>query len=710
MTMERRLSRRFLLKLAGAASAAALLNTQDFTRQRLTEAALQPHSWTYTSELPRQGVFETPILSNSTRFTSVEVSWMSNFPSGDGLDIEARVSDDGSTWSEWYPLHADSHIDVENAVQGNVTPLLTPGTFVQVRVRIESHAGLRELSVTVRDTTSDQFNVRGLAQGNLIDGLIVPRDAWGADERLRYRDQDVRKPVLWPPDHATIEKIIVHHTDTTNTFDDPAALVRAVYYYHAITLGWGDIGYNYLIDWDGNVYEGRSGGPDVVGGHALQFNTGSIGIAFLGNFMRSGPSPAAMSALVALIDLRASHVDVTGAGAFSYLDGVPNLCGHGDVLVTDCPGDMLYDQLPAIRGAIAGTAPVYLPRPARTESVELVDFQVQPAIVEPDGLITVTVRVRNPSSTVLRTQGPDPGFIYRESENYESTGFEKVEGCYRWGVEFAGAGATINPYRWGFGEPLEPGEERELTGFIRVEGLGERIATAALVKEYVGYYAQREFPRFISTVHPLTQPTPPSSEPGVTFFDVTAHNVPQPFASYWETRGGLLRFGYPLTEAFQEQSAVDGNTYLTQYFERARFEYHPEYAGTEYEVLLGLLGVERTTSRAEETAFQPVGAGETPDDRYHFPETGHTLGGYFLDFWLENGGLPIFGYPISEQFEELSATDGELHVVQYFERNRFEYHPNLPELPYGVLLGHLAREALLDRGWLPRTLRSADAE
>ncbi len=696
--------------MAGAATAATFYDVRGISLRRLTEAALQPQHWTFNSGIPRAGVFQSPVLAIDGRFTSVEVSWLSNFATGEGLTFEARVSDDGSNWSDWQHLHPDSHALFDEAVRGHATPLLSPGSFVQVRTSIEPFAGLTELTVTVRDTASDEFGVRDLAQSSLIDGLIIPRAAWGADEKLRHKDQDPKKPVLWPPAHAATEKIIVHHTDTTNTFDDPAALMRAVYYYHAVTLGWGDIGYNYLIDWHGNVYEGRFGGPGVVGGHALQFNTGSIGIALLGNFMQRGPTDAAMGALTRLIGLRASHIDVTGASTFSYLEGVPNLCGHGDVLNTECPGNVLYERLPALRGAHAGTAPVYLPRPVRTESVELVDFRVEPAVVEPDGLVTVRVVVRNPSSTVLETQGPDPGFIYRESENYESTGFDKIEGCYRWGVEFAGAGAVVNPYRWGFGKPLLPGEERELVGFIRLQNLGERIATAALVKEFVGYYAQREFPRVIYTVHPLTKPTSPSRDPSVTFFDVTAHNVPKPFATYWDNRGGLTRFGYPLTEAFQEKSVVDGNTYLTQYFERARFEYHPEFAGTEYEVLLGLLGVERTTSRTSEAPFRPVGADKTPEGGFHFPETGHTLGGNFLAFWLENGGLSIFGYPISERFEEVSETDGELHVVQYFERNRFEYHPNLPELPHGVLLGHLAREALLDRGWMPRTLTSASEE
>ena len=83
-----------------------------------------------------------------------------------------------------------------------------------------------------------------------------------------------------------------------------------------------------------------------------------------------------------------------------------------------------------------------------------------------------------------------------------------------------------------------------------------------------------------------------------------------------------------------------------------------------------------------------------------FAETGHTLGGRFRAFWQYNGGLPIFGYPISEEFQERSVTDGELHTVQYFERNRFEYHPFYDGTKDEVMLGHLAREMLIRRGWL----------
>jgi hypothetical protein len=177
--------------------------------------------------------------------------------------------------------------------------------------------------------------------------------------------------------------------------------------------------------------------------------------------------------------------------------------------------------------------------------------------------------------------------------------------------------------------------------------------------------------------------------------------VPEPFASYWRNNGDLKRFGYPLTEPFNETSVVDGNTYLTQYFERARFEWHPEFAGTEYEVLLGLLGVERTLHRVTERPFQPVLPFPDTDEVIYVPETGHTMSYRFLQYWRDNGGLPIFGYPISEKFEEISQTDGEIHLVQYFERNRFEYHPQFPEPEKQILLGHLAREILIDRDWLP---------
>ncbi|MGC8873059.1 MAG: beta-galactosidase [Chloroflexia bacterium] len=187
---------------------------------------------------------------------------------------------------------------------------------------------------------------------------------------------------------------------------------------------------------------------------------------------------------------------------------------------------------------------------------------------------------------------------------------------------------------------------------------------------------------------------PAAAAPGSArsrYFPETGHTVSGVFLDYWERYGGLYIFGYPITDEFMDVS-TDGNAYLTQYFERAIFEYHPEYAGTRYQVLLRLLGVIVTQGRWFDPAPPPYY--DTPG-RLYFPYYGgHSLSGRFLSYWQRHGGLPIFGYPISEPFYEVSPTDGQTYLVQYFERNRFEYHPELAGTPYEVLLGLLGSEYL----------------
>jgi hypothetical protein len=229
---------------------------------------------------------------------------------------------------------------------------------------------------------------------------------------------------------------------------------------------------------------------------------------------------------------------------------------------------------------------------------------------------------------------------------------------------------------------------------------GKLTFEASLVKEFVAYLLEREQPTRVTVAPAPVRPTTASTDPSVRYFAETGHNVPGVFVRYWDANGGLRRFGYPLTEAFVEVSETDGGKYLTQYFERARFEFHPDYAGTKDEVMLGLLGVETTTLRRNETPFKPIKAFASTANRTFFGETGHSLSGTFKRVWEERGGLPIFGYPISEEFEELSKTDGRWHVVQYFERNRFELHPDYAGTYDEVMLGHLARELLIRRGWL----------
>lgn len=191
-----------------------------------------------------------------------------------------------------------------------------------------------------------------------------------------------------------------------------------------------------------------------------------------------------------------------------------------------------------------------------------------------------------------------------------------------------------------------------------------------------------------ATVRATVAPFPSSVDR--RYFPESGHSLGAPFKSYWEARGGLAQFGYPLTEPFTEVSVEDGRPYTVQYFERARFEHHPENQAP-HNVLLGHLG----------RAFHPadVAAPRLPNSRY-FAETGHNLGGPFRAYWERHGGLAQFGLPLTEEVREVSPTDGKVYTVQYFERARFEHHPE-NSAPYDVLLGHLGRQ-LLDLRTAPR--------
>jgi hypothetical protein len=201
---------------------------------------------------------------------------------------------------------------------------------------------------------------------------VIPRSGWGADESLRF---DSSGSETWPPAFYPVQKLIVHHTATQNNDPDPAATIRSIYYYHAITQGWGDIGYNFLIDEAGNIYEGRYSRPyapgesptgqdlngnGVTGAHAQGYNSGTVGIALLGTLTNQDATPAARDALERLLAWEADEHGIDPQGSALYTNPVsgaqatfPNIAGHRDVGATECPGGAFYATLPAIRTDVA---------------------------------------------------------------------------------------------------------------------------------------------------------------------------------------------------------------------------------------------------------------------------------------------------------------------------------------------------------------------
>ncbi|MEO8287396.1 MAG: hypothetical protein ABI670_13305 [Chloroflexota bacterium] len=198
------------------------------------------------------------------------------------------------------------------------------------------------------------------------------------------------------------------------------------------------------------------------------------------------------------------------------------------------------------------------------------------------------------------------------------------------------------------------------------------------------------------------------SEGRQRYFTQTAHFLRGAFLEYWETHGATPVLGLPITEPIVEDGLA------VQYLERVRLEYHPELTGNaQNKVLLTRLGV--TLAEQRGLSFTSIIAGNNTPTSVFFTETGHNLANAFLSYWQRNGGLAVFGYPISEEFVETNAGNGQQYTVQYFERNRFEWHPELPaafNIQLGLLGVEYARTNGLDpvaRIMLPSPLPATDA-
>jgi peptide/nickel transport system substrate-binding protein len=188
---------------------------------------------------------------------------------------------------------------------------------------------------------------------------------------------------------------------------------------------------------------------------------------------------------------------------------------------------------------------------------------------------------------------------------------------------------------------------------------------------------------------------------------INGFEVSDRFLEVWSRQGSeresVYVNGLPITARRSEISMDNGKLYDTQWFERARYELHPENKPPA-DVLLGRLGASRVEGRGKidlatghvatpaDAPFvgvnQPDGLGAS---KLWFPETRHTLSGKLLDYWKRYGGISQFGLPLSEPFTETSHVDGKSYTVQYFERNRMELHPEKPA-PYDVELGLLGVE------------------
>ncbi|MEB8343233.1 peptidoglycan recognition protein family protein [Streptomyces endophyticus] len=189
---------------------------------------------------------------------------------------------------------------------------------------------------------------------------IITRKGWGANEKLRERKLGYTK---------TVKAAFIHHSASGNNYrcSQAPSVIRSIYRYHVKSSGWRDIGYNFLVDKCGNIYEGRAGGvaKPVMGAHTLGFNTNSTGIAVLGTFGSSKPRAAAVKAIARLTAWKLGLYGANPRGSTYLKSGGSNLyrkgknvrlkviSGHRDGFATECPGRRLYNKLGSARSSSA---------------------------------------------------------------------------------------------------------------------------------------------------------------------------------------------------------------------------------------------------------------------------------------------------------------------------------------------------------------------
>jgi len=293
-----------------------------------------------------EGVYTSTALTAPLPFIGLGVTWYASTPDDSAISLEVRTSPDGVSWDAWQPIRE---------TEGSERPTLHLadllfGEGIALQFRANLQAGSNGASPTLENLRLVCIDSRSGPTASELASMprpaadgpppIIPRSGWSADESI----------MTWPPEYRPIRAIILHHTATDDGGVDPVAMVRAIYYYHALVREWGDIGYNFLIDSMGNIYEGRAGGAEVVGAHARRFNWGSVGIALIGDFYEEEPTATALDSLTAFLAWQCIDYAIDPTGQRVFIDTeLPTIMGHRDCGSTTCPGDRAYSLLPAIR-------------------------------------------------------------------------------------------------------------------------------------------------------------------------------------------------------------------------------------------------------------------------------------------------------------------------------------------------------------------------
>jgi hypothetical protein len=315
-------------------------------------------------------LFTSPAIAAPLPFNAIVASWGPRPAEGDEsvLALYVRTATNSGGWGEWQEVHpsADLTLPEDELVTGDFIMLpAQTGRHEQVQLRAQLYAApdgamprLEQVEISFIDSTAgptaEEAFARAQAQpqpaaaeSGYPKPFVVSRADWCWDTKCNYSDGLSYHPVT---------HLILHHTVSGGGMDSASAM-RAIWYFHTVTRGWGDIGYNYLVDANGVIYEGHLGGDDVVGTHSGDANTGSMALSMIGDYTSIAPSEAMRNAAANLFAWKADQkgIDVYDASRPPNMSwGLPHLSGHRDVYgTTACPGDSGHPWLPWLRDQVA---------------------------------------------------------------------------------------------------------------------------------------------------------------------------------------------------------------------------------------------------------------------------------------------------------------------------------------------------------------------
>lgn len=372
-------------------------------------------------------LFTSDTVDAGQLFDRVGVHWIAAPGEEDSIYLEVRTSANGTAWTDWRQIREEEDMANESLNEHFAMPAQVDPSSRYAQYRVWLTSGDPDAVARVSLTFMDVNDVNQGPVARLFNDIagaftdwtrsyvdaapvgatrILTRQDWAADESL----------MQWIPRYQKVQKFVIHHTVTDDGGTNVAASIRSIYYFHAVTRGWGDIGYNYIADKYGNIWTGRQGGDNVIGGHAYGWNNGSIGIAALGDYSINPPTGQLQGAIENIIAMKATQLGIQPYGADTFThqeqrsDGVwvnvtsnpPNVQGHRDCNYiagqnggqTACPGNGIYNMIPGLRtGAQNGVNNGYYDMPYLEPQTPRAGF--------PGAVLTVPVAVTNRGRTAI---------------------------------------------------------------------------------------------------------------------------------------------------------------------------------------------------------------------------------------------------------------------------------------------------------------------